>query len=171
MDEKDRLSHATEMDSQEMDLLFQEVLRRQPQSWSRTILFLKRDLDRWIATEFIDKQYPRFGINCLPLMGVIAGNDGMISIELAKQAGITRQAMSQIMAEMKQWGYVETRPSPTDARRELISLTDKGKKVVVDFARCMDTLTTRYGSLIGEKQFNQAASTLARLPAEMPPKG
>src|SRR5437899_3070327 len=45
---------------------------------------------------------------------------------LAQRAGITKQAISQLVQELEKRGYVEQIPDPTDTRAKIIRLTARG---------------------------------------------
>ncbi len=49
---------------------------------------------------------------------------------LASRAGISHQAMGELVAELEQRAIVERVPDPTDRRARLIRLTDEGRAVV-----------------------------------------
>lgn len=52
--------------------------------------------------------------------------EGMRTTDLARQAGITRQAVAQLVAELVEFGYVEQAPDPTDGRAKLVRFTPVG---------------------------------------------
>lgn len=45
---------------------------------------------------------------------------------LAQRAGITKQAISQLVQELEKRGYVEQIPDPTDTRAKIVRLTARG---------------------------------------------
>jgi DNA-binding MarR family transcriptional regulator len=45
---------------------------------------------------------------------------------LAQQSGVTKQAMSQLVSELKTRGYVEQVADPTDTRAKIVRLTKRG---------------------------------------------
>ena len=49
---------------------------------------------------------------------------------LAARAGITHQAMGQLVAELEERGIVERVADPSDGRARLVRLTDDGRQVV-----------------------------------------
>lgn len=49
---------------------------------------------------------------------------------LASRAGVSHQAMGELVAELEQRAIVERIPDPTDRRARLIRLTDEGRAVV-----------------------------------------
>jgi DNA-binding MarR family transcriptional regulator len=49
---------------------------------------------------------------------------------LAARAGMTPQAMGEVVDELQALGYVARRPDPSDGRAKLIVLTDRGRQAV-----------------------------------------
>ena len=56
--------------------------------------------------------------------------DGIRLTELAERAGITKQAMSELVRDLLQLGYLRTRPDPEDGRAKLITFTTRGRQAV-----------------------------------------
>ena len=56
--------------------------------------------------------------------------DGIRLTELAERAGMTKQAMSELVLDLEELGYLRREPDPTDGRAKLIRLTKKGLAAV-----------------------------------------
>jgi DNA-binding MarR family transcriptional regulator len=56
--------------------------------------------------------------------------DGTRLTVLAGRAGITHQAMAQLVCELEERGIVERTPDPSDGRARLVRLTDDGRQRV-----------------------------------------
>jgi DNA-binding MarR family transcriptional regulator len=56
--------------------------------------------------------------------------DGTRPAEIARRAGISRQAVGQTVAQMKSLGLVKLAPDPTNRRARLVQPTAKGRKAV-----------------------------------------
>src|SRR3954464_14832600 len=56
--------------------------------------------------------------------------DGTRPAEIARRAGISRQAVGQTVAQMKSQGLVKLAPDPTNRRARLVQPTAKGRKGV-----------------------------------------
>jgi len=61
------------------------------------------------------------------MCGLIFGNDGITGGELADQLGVTRSATSQIVAKLKSKGLVKEQPTPADAKRKRLYVTERGR--------------------------------------------
>jgi DNA-binding MarR family transcriptional regulator len=56
--------------------------------------------------------------------------DGTRPAEIARRAGISRQAVGQTVAQMKSQGLVKLAPDPTNRRARLVQPTAKGRKAL-----------------------------------------
>jgi DNA-binding MarR family transcriptional regulator len=56
--------------------------------------------------------------------------EGTRPAEIARRAGISRQAVGQTVAQMKQNGLVKLAPDPTNRRARLVQPTAKGRKAL-----------------------------------------
>ena len=76
--------------------------------------------------------------------------EGIRLTELAEKAGITKQAMSELVADLERLGYLKRTPDPRDRRAKLITFSDRGRAAVVAagsaFADMEAQLTDRLGS-------------------------
>jgi DNA-binding MarR family transcriptional regulator len=59
------------------------------------------------------------------------GPDGARATELAARAGMTPQAMGELIDELEQLDYVRREPDPADRRAKIVRLTPLGAKVIV----------------------------------------
>jgi DNA-binding MarR family transcriptional regulator len=57
-------------------------------------------------------------------------SDGTRPAEIARRAGISRQAVGQTVAQMKSLGLVKLAPDPTNRRARLVQPTAKGRKAL-----------------------------------------
>src|SRR5690349_15667002 len=78
----------------------------------------------------------------------------------ADRAGITKQAMGRLAAELEAAGYIRVRPDPTDARARILQLTRTGKQLMLDSLEVMAELEHRYANSLGR---DRLAATLRGL--------
>jgi DNA-binding MarR family transcriptional regulator len=97
----------------------------------------------------------------LPLAG------GTIS-ETAERAGVTKQAMGRLAADLEEAGYIRMMGDPADRRARRLELTEAGAKLMLDSLDVMADLERQYAGLIGSDRltavleglqaFNEAAA-------------
>lgn len=66
--------------------------------------------------------------------------DGLRLTELAELAGITKQAMSELVIDLETLGYLERCADPTDGRAKLIGFTSKGRGAVEAAMRAFEQM-------------------------------
>lgn len=54
---------------------------------------------------------------------------GTRASELARRAGMTKQAMGELIADLEEKGYVERRPDPRDGRARVVVPTERGRRI------------------------------------------
>jgi DNA-binding MarR family transcriptional regulator len=55
------------------------------------------------------------------------GPEGDRLTSLAERAGMTKQAVGEVVSELEKLGYAERVPDPSDGRAKIIRLTDRGQ--------------------------------------------
>jgi DNA-binding MarR family transcriptional regulator len=88
---------------------------------------------------------------------------------LAQRAGMTRQAMTELVDALRRNGYLELRPDPSDGRARLVHLTNRGKdavrvaisEIAVIEARWQET-ATRAGLTVNLREFLEDLETQHR---------
>lgn len=71
--------------------------------------------------------------------------EGIRLTELADKAGITKQAMSELVIDLERLGYLERTADPQDARAKLIRFTDKGRGAVEAAMRAFEEIEAALG--------------------------
>lgn len=72
--------------------------------------------------------YPDFPFASASLLWLM-DEQGSRSTELAQKAGVTKQAMSQLVKQMERQGYLEQVPDLLDTRAKLVKMTARGLAV------------------------------------------
>jgi DNA-binding MarR family transcriptional regulator len=70
----------------------------------------------------------------------------------AERAGITKQAMGRLAAELEDAGYIAVRSDPADARARVLHLTESGMRLMLDSLQVMTKLEDEYARLVGTDQ-------------------
>ena len=79
----------------------------------------------------------------------------------AERAGITKQAMGRLAAELEAAGYIRLRNDPEDARARILQLTKTGKQLMLDSLEVMDELEHRYAGSLGRDRLAAVLQGLA----------
>src|SRR2546422_928145 len=80
------------------------------------------------------------------------GRSGTRLTVLAQQAGMTKQAMGQIVDDLEHLGYVERTPDPADGRAKIVRFTAAGLDFVCDAAEVLDEIWREYAELLGPRE-------------------
>ena len=91
------------------------------------------------------------------------GRSGTRLTVLAHNAGMTKQAMGQIVDDLEQLGYVERTPDPDDGRAKIVRFTEAGLDFVCDAAEVLDEIWREYSALLGSQELDQLQDTLHKL--------
>lgn len=84
---------------------------------------------------------------------------------LARRAGVTKQAMSQLVGDLVAKGYVERREDPDDRRSRIVLLTAKGIEAIHSARGHIAAIERDYRRVLGSERFD----TLCELLSEIQP--
>jgi DNA-binding MarR family transcriptional regulator len=106
---------------------------RRPEQRAITLIALLRRTSRLMVEEITERleaaghpdQPPRYH----PVFENIDPHGTRLTV-LAARAGMTHQAISEVVIELERRGYVERIEDPTDRRARLVQLTDDGRTLV-----------------------------------------
>jgi DNA-binding MarR family transcriptional regulator len=82
---------------------------------------------------------------------------------VAERAGITKQAMGRLASELEIAGYLKQKKLAADGRVRMLSLTARGRRLMLDSFEVMAALEEQYADAIGKKQLHALMSGLAAL--------
>lgn len=71
--------------------------------------------------------------------------EGIRLTDLAEKAGITKQAMSELVIDLERRGYLQRTADPHDRRAKLIGFTEKGRAVVQEAMRAFQEMEAALG--------------------------
>lgn len=96
--------------------------------------------------------------------------DGCRLTDLAEKAGMTKQAMAEIVEQLIEMGYLARFPDPSDKRAKIIVRTDKGLRAhhgtMAAFARIDAELADMVGSAV-MRRLREAAKAAAEAVREV----
>ena len=77
---------------------------------------------------------------------------GTRSTVLAQRAGVTKQAMSQLVRLMERQGYLEQVADPSDTRAKVVRMTPRGEAVKCACVEVREELNRQTSKLVGRDQ-------------------
>ena len=83
--------------------------------------------------------------------------------DLAERAGITKQAMMQVVDDLVSEGLVRRVPDPSDARAKIVKLTAKGLRQRAEARRALASVETRARRRLGNRRYDALKATLVEL--------
>ncbi|GAB2551838.1 hypothetical protein GCM10027167_68990 [Nocardia heshunensis] len=86
--------------------------------------------------------------------------EGTRSSVLAERAGMTKQAMGELIRHLDSHGYVESIPDPADGRARLIRPTAKGWSVIDAGLAVVTRFDAHLDTLIGPAEVHRLRATL-----------
>jgi DNA-binding MarR family transcriptional regulator len=106
--------------------------------------------------------YPDIRTTHVSIMLRVESNENNHNI-LAKQLGITRQAISKLNHELLKRGYLSIRPSENNKKSETLSLTSKGRQFLKDFQKANKDLEKAFISVLTKERFDNFKQALLTL--------
>lgn len=88
------------------------------------------------------------------------GPDGKRPIDLARQCGMTRQAMNYVLSSLERRGYLER---STATANTVVRLTDRGWQLVPVIRDCVATIEKEWTLHLGKRRFDALRATLLDL--------
>ncbi len=125
--------------------------------WRASQAFVGLMMARYRALGYDDLTQAHSGL--LPHLDV----EGTRQTVLAERAGITKQAIGQMIVELEARGYVKRVADPTDARARIVRYTAKGRRFVRDGWEIKRDLHERCRDIVGKKDFETFVRLAERL--------
>lgn len=91
------------------------------------------------------------------------GVEGISQVALATKAGVSKQAVQQHIDELVNEGYAVRRPDPTDARKKIVVLTQKGEALFHVANDVKQEIEEHYLELIGAEHMQVLRAALAKI--------
>jgi DNA-binding MarR family transcriptional regulator len=126
------------------------------------------EAQRRFNDELVGRLHRRGFTGIKPSHGAVFANidaEGTRATELARRAGMTKQSMSELIADLESKGYVQRRPDPRDRRARVVVLTTAGKEVDRAADEIIGRIERAYAKRLGEGPFRELKSLLGRLNA------
>ena len=98
----------------------------------------------------------------VPHMAVLQfpGPDGVRPGTLAERAGISKQAMNQLLRSLEHLGYIVRSDSPNEGRARIIRLTKRGRAAYSKIHQILREIEREWSAELGFKRFGQLKELL-----------
>ncbi len=104
-----------------------------------------------------------FGDLRLPHMGVLQypGPEGCRPGELAERAGMSKQAMNQLLQSLERLGYIRRSDTETDGRARIVRLTERGRAASAKMIEILVNVEADWRETLGDKRFSRLKELLS----------
>jgi DNA-binding MarR family transcriptional regulator len=128
----------------------------------RLLLQAHRAFSARAAAMFHQRGYPGITLRHIDLLPHLDA-EGNRSTVLAERAGITKQGMGKLVAELEVLGLVEREPDPTDRRAQLVRFTETGQEFLDVGIEVVQALEAEYRTILGETGLYELKATLTQI--------
>ena len=133
------------------DMLIGALLRVPAQAIHRRII---KELN---AAGFDELRLPHIAVLQFP------GPDGVRPGTLAERAGMSKQAMNQLLRSLESLGYIVRSDAPDEGRARIVRFTRRGRAAYSKIHDILRDIEREWSAEIGPKQFAQLKELLARV--------
>ena len=132
-------------------MLIGALLRVPAQAIHRRII---QDLN---AAGFDDLKLPHIAVLQFP------GPDGVRPSTLAERAGMSKQAMNQLLRSLEGLGYIVRSDAPDEGRARMIRFTKRGRAAYSKVHDILRHVEREWSAELGQKDFAQLKELLSRV--------
>ena len=122
-------------------------------------------LDEELFARLHEAGYPELRPTHGCVFGTI-GPDGDRLTSLAERAGMTKQAVGEVVSELESLGYAERVPDPSDGRAKIIQLTERGRAAYQFGMEVMGDIRARWAERFGQERVDDMLAMLAEVADE-----
>ena len=106
--------------------------------------------------------YPTLTAGHLDLLRHL-NNEGMRAVDLARDAGVSRQAAAKMVQAVEREGWVKREVDPDDARSFRILFSKAGKNLIARAVEHVTAAEVRFAKTLGKKRYQELKRDLAQL--------
>jgi len=101
----------------------------------------------------------------LPHIAVLQypGPDGLRPSELAERAGMSKQAMNQLLGSLEEFGYIRRADRPGEGGTRVVRFTKRGRAVYAKMVETLHAIEREWSEELGAKQFAELKELLIRV--------
>ncbi|HYA17767.1 MAG TPA: MarR family winged helix-turn-helix transcriptional regulator [Bryobacteraceae bacterium] len=91
------------------------------------------------------------------------GPDGVSPGVLAERAGISKQAINQLLGSLEGFGYVVRVTAPPEGRKRVVRFTRRGRAAFAKIIDILRDIEQEWSAELGPRQFAQLKALLCRV--------
>lgn len=130
--------------------------------WGKIIAILRKQSEQWSTKKLKSAGFKDFKTAYFPVIMNI-DIEGTSNNELAVRARVTKQAMSKVLKDLQEKGYILAKTDVNDKRSTIYSLTARGKEFMKCANKTMSELMEDYRKEFGKKNFNDLVMQLVEV--------
>lgn len=132
------------------------------QALGRVLLLLTREVSRRAVERMAAAGFGDISLGHFMIMAHIP-IDGRRASEIAQRAGLTKQAVSKTVEELKRKGYVETAADPSDGRARIVTFTQRGLDMFEAGVAAGEAVEAEMAALLPAGDYERLKRSLVRL--------
>ena len=117
----------------------------------------RRIISELNAAGFDDLLRPHMAVLQFP------GPDGVRPGVLAERAGVSKQAMNQLLRSLESLGYLARSDAPEEGRARIVRLTKRGRAAYAKIHDILREIECEWSETLGQKPFAQLKELLLRV--------
>ncbi|MFF2272884.1 MarR family winged helix-turn-helix transcriptional regulator [Agromyces sp. NPDC058136] len=106
--------------------------------------------------------YPELRVRHSVLLSALDGTALRLG-QLAAQAGMTPQAMGELVDDLEAGGYLARHNDPADRRARLIVATPRGERALAECLRIVATIEASYATALGADRLDDVKQAITEL--------
>jgi len=119
----------------------------------RLFLAAHRTLAADLVLELEERGWPDLRASQAALILNVDRRSGTRLTELARRAGVTKQAMMVVVDELEVRGLVRRTPDPEDGRAKVVRLTARGRTLAAECRRAVAAVESRTRRTLGGRRY------------------
>jgi DNA-binding MarR family transcriptional regulator len=128
----------------------------------RLLLRAHRDFTDSAISTLQSRGHSSLGAAAIALIPYI-DQEGTRATTLSERAGISKQAIGQLLTELEAAGYVERQVDPHDGRAAIIAFSDLGWRLLHDSYNLKLEIEAEYTGILGERRMKALREALKLL--------
>jgi DNA-binding MarR family transcriptional regulator len=127
---------------------------------ARLLLAAHRALAAELVVELEERGWPDLRASQAALVLNVDRRFGTRLTELARRAGVTKQAMMVVVDDLEVRGLVRRTPDPEDGRAKVVRLTARGRTFAAECRRAVAAVEARAKRMLGGRRYDVLRETL-----------